>query len=284
MIIQLKLLRGEQAPLEVDNSWTIEQIKHHIQEKQGHPIDTQKLLFKGKILDNSKTVLDYQITENSIIVLMVSKPKSSELPPPVVQPDRSDAASTRPVQSQPRPAVPEPTEEAISSILSMGFTREDTIAALRSARNNPEVAVEFLMAGYIPENLEEPEESQMSDSHTFDFLLESPEFQSIREVILQNPSELNNFMTQIQQTNPDLFSLISQNLNEFVQVLRGSRTAPSGPAIQLTTQEEADVRDLISLGFSSGDALQAYLSCNRSKEMAANLLFENFEPNQGGES
>jgi UV excision repair protein RAD23 len=42
---------------------------------------------------------------------------------------------------------------------------------------------------------------------------------------------------------------------------------------------EADVKaveDLAGFGFDPNDALEAYLSCDRNQEIAANLLFENY--------
>lgn len=45
-------------------------------------------------------------------------------------------------------------------------------------------------------------------------------------------------------------------------------------AIQVTPEEKADIDDIISLGFDKNDALEAYLACDKQKELAINYLFD----------
>lgn len=46
---------------------TIYSIKELIEEQGNIPIDSQRLMFKFKFMDNNKTIGDYNITNNSII-------------------------------------------------------------------------------------------------------------------------------------------------------------------------------------------------------------------------
>ena len=46
---------------------TISSIKELIEEHINVPIDSQRLMFKFKFMDNNKTIGDYNITNNSII-------------------------------------------------------------------------------------------------------------------------------------------------------------------------------------------------------------------------
>ena len=42
----------------------------------------------------------------------------------------------------------------------------------------------------------------------------------------------------------------------------------------MTPEEKADIDEIISLGFDKNDALEAYISCDKNKELAINYLFD----------
>ena len=53
----------------------------------------------------------------------------------------------------------------------------------------------------------------------------------------------------------------------------GGGVPPGAVRVELTADEAAAVRRLMDLGFSQQQALEAYLSCDKNEEMAANFLF-----------
>ncbi|CAG9318516.1 unnamed protein product [Blepharisma stoltei] len=284
MIIQIKNLRGEQTSLEIDPQIKVIEVKRLIQTGQGHPIESQKLLYKGKILEDEKPLTDFQITENAILVLMVSNKKPQERP----QPESVPQVPQRQEQAQ-----YQVNEAEVSRLMEMGYSQQEVVAALRAAHNNSELAIEYLVSSAIPITNEQGDELEVDEedleeaggevtSSTFDFLLQSPEFQRIREVILQNPEELNVFLQQLEATNPELLALINSNMDEFIRILGGRRQPRGTIQIQLSPEEQNDVRELIQLGFSQEDVIQVYLSCDKNKEVAASLLFENFQQNPQG--
>lgn len=42
----------------------------------------------------------------------------------------------------------------------------------------------------------------------------------------------------------------------------------------MTVEEKADIEDIVSMGFDKNDALEAYISCDKNKELAINYLFD----------
>jgi hypothetical protein len=73
------------------------------------------------------------------------------------------------------------------------------------------------------EGVEEPEgtgtQGQTGTSGVFDWLVQHPQFQTLRAMIQNNPQLLPVIMQQLTQANPELVDLIREHQNEFVQLL-----------------------------------------------------------------
>ncbi|XP_004677510.1 PREDICTED: UV excision repair protein RAD23 homolog B [Condylura cristata] len=137
-------------------------------------------------------------------------------------------------------------ENMVTEIMSMGYEREQVIAALRASYNNPDRAVEYLLMG-IPRDRESqavvdpppaastvaPQSSvaaaaatttattttTSSGGHPLEFLRNQPQFQQMRQIIQQNPSLLPALLQQIGRENPQLLQQISQHQEHFIQML-----------------------------------------------------------------
>uniref|UniRef100_U3E4U5 UV excision repair protein RAD23 n=1 Tax=Callithrix jacchus TaxID=9483 RepID=U3E4U5_CALJA len=138
-------------------------------------------------------------------------------------------------------------ENMVTEIMSMGYEREQVIAALRASFNNPDRAVEYLLMG-IPGDTEnqavvDPSQAAStgappssagaaaaatttatttttsSGGHPLEFLRNQPQFQQMRQIIQQNPSLLPALLQQIGRENPQLLQQISQHQEHFIQML-----------------------------------------------------------------
>lgn len=70
MQIFVKTLAQIKIPLEVESVDTIKNVMKQIRDKEGFPIDKQRLLLDGKHLEFHRTVADYNINEESTLSLL----------------------------------------------------------------------------------------------------------------------------------------------------------------------------------------------------------------------
>ena len=296
-------------------------------EAKASVIEKQKLIHSGKILVNEKRVEECGIKEGDFLVLMISstisatKPKASA----VSGDSASSAISTgsaagstasAPAIASDSPAAPAvsttatfiPKEEAVKSICEMGFPRDEVIAALKASYNNPDRAVEYLTNG-IPENPSEDEgeagevgelSSAADSDNPLGFLLKSPQFIQLRLVVQQNPRLLGPLLEQIAQSNPEVFELIKENQEAFMQLIQTpisenelkslereaegmsegdddvNAEGNSDPTavIQVTEEEQSAIERLMALGFDRPRVIEAYFACDKNETIAANFLFE----------
>jgi len=312
MQVTLKSLKGDIFQLSVEGSTTVKSLKNEIQDSKDIVVD--KLIHQGKILQDEDTLASYDIADGALLIMMAKKAAPAAAPAAVPAPASAAAVAPVPaIVSQPAPSQPAALspelEVTVQEMCSMGFPREQVLLAMRAAFNNAERAMQYLLDG-IPDttslgvaqplahqDFDAGDDGDDGDDGDFgdlggmsmDELRQSvPELEQALAAVRQQPELLQPLLAQLARTRPDIIQAINQNQGAFLQLLSQGAQADDGgdgdgddgdlapSQIQVTPQEHAAIRRLMDLGFPEAAVVEAYFTCDKDENMAANYLFENF--------
>uniref|UniRef100_A0A8R1DLT4 UV excision repair protein RAD23 n=1 Tax=Caenorhabditis japonica TaxID=281687 RepID=A0A8R1DLT4_CAEJA len=314
--VQFRTLTQQNFTLELNEDQTIADVKTKVFEEKGsdYAADLQKLIYNGKILDDTAKVGDIGFEASKFVVVMLSKKKTAS---PAAEPTPSPAASAPVAEpspapapaAEPAPAAVPPAAEAlsaeqestISAITGMGYDRELALAACRAAFWNADRAVEFLLNG-IPEDIAEevglgldaPAADNNDDEANEDLnmLANMPQLNEIRGMIQQNPEMLAAVLQQLATVNPRLVQTIQNNQQAFMDILNGQPSAgaqgqeggaePNAPrrhVIRLSPEEAAAIERIKAIVVNAPEALvvEAYFACEKNEEAAINFIFNSLD-------
>lgn len=251
-----------------------------------------------------------------------SVPSTTPLQQPSAQPQPAGTAPSTgnaPAASQDSFLSSDAREKALRELTDMGFDRGQSELALRASFYHVERAAEYLITGNIPTMGEGPASSQGGGSgqtptgsessaggqrpggvDDLSELSNNPQFQALRHLIQQNPEQLQTLMQTLQANQPDLFRMIEQRPQEFLELLNqadegdedgdddplqggsdaggaGGQGAPGTVTITLSPQDQQAINRLQDMGFERNRVIEAFLACDRNEELAANYLLSSFD-------
>ena len=307
MKLILKNLKQVQYLVEIESEKkTVKDLKNEIEKVHGFDSNLMKLLHNGRVLEDSKTLEEYQIKDENVIIMMNNKPKVKPNPQPSEQPkpasEKKEGSEKK--EEQPKKEEEKPKQnysEQINSLVDMGYEREKVEKAINASKGNVDLAIEYLTSGNIPESSPNNQNNQQnqSNNNSSNLPLELRRNASLMKIICRDqPEKIINILNTLKEKSPALLNKIKEHQEEFKNLLispitqedidtfklldqdiRGLGGAggrrPGQVQIRLTPEEAEAVKRLKDLGdFSQSEVLQAYLACDKNEELAANYLFE----------
>ncbi|CAO3568332.1 unnamed protein product [Mortierella alpina] len=130
MLITVKTLKQETFKVDVDETDKVLSIKEKIEQLQGHPVSSQKLIFSGKILEDEKPISQYNISEKDFLVIMVTKAKTA-----AASSSKPAAATTTPTPA----SAPAPAPAAATPAAPVAQASTEQAAAAAAPVNAPVV-------------------------------------------------------------------------------------------------------------------------------------------------
>lgn len=148
---------------------------------------------------------------------------------PVVAPTTPAVVPTTPIVQA--PAVI--NQQALESLVSMGYPDQDVRAALAAARGNADLAYEFLNTG-IPQMQQQQHNHQVAPSSGsgLEQLRQHPQFNQLKQLVQTNPAALPQVLNLLGQQSPALLTAINANEEAFITMMNEPITDTPPPVPQ----------------------------------------------------
>ena len=229
MKIILKNLKQIEYELQIEsNSITVKDLKIEIEKLYSFDSEQIKLLFKGSVLDNSKLLSEYNITENSLIIMMNTKPKQfinnnmNNINNNINQNQNIAKISKEETKQNISDILNDNLKIQIDSLVDMGFERSQVEIAVRAANGRIDLAVEYLNNG-IPNNVNDNRRNNNNNRRNnirSEIMNELKKQANIIKVLCKNDKYyIFTILNNIKRNDPGLLRLITDYRDEFEKLL-----------------------------------------------------------------
>jgi len=244
--IIVQTLGKKKITVNTELSVTVLQFKEKMKEHNFNPINT-KIIYKGKILDNTKTLESYGITDGTDVVIMESKKNEIK---DVVK----------------KPVIPAVIPTTLPP-LEINSTVPANVPPVIAPAPVPEMP-------QLPNNIN-PQNMQILFSNFMNSLMQDPEINSAYQ---RNPEA---FMQTI--NNPNFMNVMTPP-NHHGHGAHNAYNHDDGDSsedndsnddgivtLRFTKQEKNEIDELVAMGFEESEVIEVYIACEKNKEKTANM-------------
>ena len=230
MKLILKNLKQVVYEIQIEsNSITVKDLKLEIEKLYSYDSTQIKLLFQGSVLDNSKILSSYNITDNSIIIMMNTKVKQLANQS---QNNNSNINTNNNLQNKPKinkevsnqditDILKDNLKIQVDSLVDMGFERSQVEIAVKAANGRIDLAIEYLNNG-IPDNVNNNRRNNNVRNNNIrnEIMNELKKQASIIKVLCKDDKYMIfSILDNIKRNDPGLLRLITDYRNEFEKLL-----------------------------------------------------------------
>ena len=204
---------------------TIKNFKEEIERQHGFKSETLKLLKEGIILDDSKKLKDYDIKEESIITMMITKAKIKNEKSENINNDNKEEKKEEEKKIEMKKEIKDYSKE-INQLIEMGFSKNEVEISIKAALGNIDKAIDYLYKGIknIPINEKSDKNEKKNNENDLNILDNKNEIEIaasvVKILVTSKKYTLNQVLGLIQRNDSDLFKRIKEQEKLFVELLK----------------------------------------------------------------
>jgi UV excision repair protein RAD23 len=232
MKLILKNLKQVEFEIQIEsNSITVKALKKEIEKLYSFDSDQIKILFSGIILEDQKVLSEYNIIENSTIIIMNLKPKknsNTENKTSNVNENKDITQNKMQVQNNPKQDIAEILKDnlkiQVDSLVDMGFERSQVEIAVKAANGRIDLAIDYLNNGIPDKNRNRNRNNnnnQRNNNNSQNEIMKELKKQAgiIKVLCKDNKYMIFTILNNIKRNDPGLLRLITDYRDEFEKLL-----------------------------------------------------------------
>ena len=232
MKLILKNLKQVEFEIQIEsNSITVKSLKKEIEKLYSFDSDQIKILFSGIILEDQKVLSEYNIIENSTIIIMNLKPKknsNTENKTSNVNENKDITQNKMQVQNNPKQDITEILKDnlkiQVDSLVDMGFERSQVEIAVKAANGRIDLAIDYLNNGIPDKNRNRNRNNnnnQRNNNNSQNEIMKELKKQAgiIKVLCKDNKYMIFTILNNIKRNDPGLLRLITDYRDEFEKLL-----------------------------------------------------------------